>query len=164
MKYAELYNHWTAFNDQIRRWAEEDRILPDFPKMENGYDSKIFNPYNAAYNLALVNTVKKHISSTHTWIEGIDRWSHKYNNWFQSPFECKVCMMGAGSFHELGPHRLDYVKVVLENGDIPSQGMHSGFLYRTCEGVLKAKKLRGKYCMQCSTYGCIQNERIDFDD
>lgn len=153
---GEVYKRATDFYDQLHTWMKEEGTYPDFPIMPNGYDRDVYAIFQEKFNLAQENVIKKHFSSTHTWGEGVMRWSKKRDNWFMSPLECKVCKMGAGAWHS--ENRLNLTKVNLEEGDVPTMDMHGNFISRTCAEVLAAKKSRkggndGK-CGQCNTYDC----------
>jgi len=135
------------FYDKLDRWMKEDGFK--YSALPEEY-SKRADERVIAQNAA----IKKHISSTHTWAVGKERWSKKFDNWFQSPFECTVCKMGGSSCDNI-----DRVGNREEVIDIPTRDMHNNLIRRTCQEVLAArqeyrKKRKGSKCYQCGTYGC----------
>lgn len=136
-------NYWNSFYEQLEKWTIEN----DLTINDN------WRQHSIKYDIARNNAIKNHISSTHTWIKGPDHWSKKIDNWFSFPFECKVCKMGASDYEEVYD---EHLKINLKTGDLPSHDMHNNYITRTCEEVQLAKKRRkGKKCIQCGTYGCI---------
>lgn len=138
-------------------WAETQKF---YDKLDGWLDKEYlkelgrtlsFQDYRKEYDLLKNAAVKKHISSTHTWIKGK---THRYkDNFYQSPLECKICGMGATDYEEVG---FELVQVI----DLPSRDMHNCAIHRTCEEVLAAKKQsrrlhKGGKCIQCWTYGCL---------
>lgn len=102
------------------------------------------------YDRILADGVKKHYSSTHTWVPGKSRWSKKRDNFWVFPLECSVCRMGAAKHDQIGAK--------LVPTEVPSRDMHLCYIDRTCEEVMNtwrlASKKRGPRCIQCYTYGC----------
>lgn len=155
------YECWRKFFKQIHQWMEEDGLEVD-PVKSKDFDLEIHRKWMERYNLNKTATVKKHISSTHAWVKGKERWSKKYDNWFMNPIECKVCKMGASDYEEVGWALVDYAQINLEKGEVPSRDMHNHYIYRTCEEVQAArmahrKSRKGRKCLQCGTYACIDN-------
>jgi len=155
-KNIECYDYWRSFYDQLDAWMKEDAAT-EMEEIQQilGVD---FKEWNRRYYLLKNATVKKHISSTHTWIKGKMHYSKKADNWHQSPLECKVCGMGASGWERECVY-FSEEESKIKPGELPSGDMHGGYIYRTCEEVLKAKKeirkkRKGTKCLQCGTYGC----------
>lgn len=162
-KLADLSRYWAKYFDQLSKWVEEDRVAPLEPLDPNLTPQEQWRVVGARENLEKNKAIKKHISSTHTWIPGKMHWSKKTNNGYQSPLECKTCGMGASGYDELGWVGEEIHKVDLEAGDVPSRDMHGGYIHRTCQEVVAAraearKKHKGGKCGQCRTYGCIHKD------
>ncbi len=147
-----LSRYWSKFYDQLEKWIEEDKLLPEFT-FSKSYVKEEWIEHAKLHNAAKNAAIKKHISSTHTWVKGKDRWRN--DNWHCSPFECKVCRIGASGHEEVG-----WAGEMAEVTDIPSRDMHGVHMHRTCAEVQASRaearrKHAGGKCGQCCTYGCF---------
>ena len=154
-----VHKYWGKFYNRLQQWMKEDG-LEVVAKQTSTSDMKAHQDWMRQYSLNKNATIKKHISSTHTWVKGKERWSKKSNNWHMNPIECAICKMGASNFEEIGSAG-DYNEIDLDKGDIPSQDMHGSIIHRTCQEVQDArteyrKHRKGTKCIQCGTYGCIR--------
>lgn len=149
-----ISKHWAVFCDKIENWIKEDNLMPDF-KFSKEYVKEEQVEYSKLHNAAKNAVIRKYISSTHIWVEGKSRWSKKYDNWYQNPYECKVCKIGASGHEEIG-----WAGEMAPITDIPTHDMHGQSMHRTCAEVQAAraeakKKHKGGKCRQCSAFGCL---------
>lgn len=150
-----VYTYWRKFFEQVDEWMEEDGL-------KITVDINSFKEFTKQLNLNRNAVIKKHISSTHTWVKGKDRWSKKMDNWHRSPVECKVCGIGASDWEEAGYVGEESFEIDLSKGELPSRDMHGHYLHRTCEEVQAAKakhrkSRKGGKCLQCGSYDCMDN-------
>jgi hypothetical protein len=149
-----ISHYWINFYNKLEKWIEQDNLMPE-TKFSEGYVKEEWVEHIGKHNVARNTVIKKYVSSTHTWVKGKDRYSKKNANWHCSPFECKVCRMGASGHDEVG-----WAGEMAEATDMPTRDMHGQPIHRTCLEVQAAreearKKHAGGKCIQCSTYGCL---------
>lgn len=145
-----INEYWTKFYDKVEAWMK-----PDLSKLSD-IILKDHKAYIVQYNLLKNAVIKKHVSSTHTWIKGKSHYLKGPDNWYESSLECAVCKMHATKYEEVG---YDSVEVL----DIPSRDSHNQVINRTCAEVLAAREAyrkvrKGTKCHQCWTYGCLMKE------
>jgi hypothetical protein len=149
-----IWNFWGKYHKQLEEWVGQETI-------ENLFNSQMSSKEISIQFDRLKNAaIKEHISSTHQWVK--DTQHKRKGNFYDFPLECKVCGQAASDYDEV---YVDFEKVSKH----PSRDMHGYRMYRTCQQVLDAKKKarssrKGKRCLSCNTYDCVDLLRIDQDE